>query len=162
MTVKTMNDLFLHQLQDMYSAEKLILQTLPTMSKTAESGELKEALDKHLGETKNHVQRLEKVFKAIGQKPKGVKCQAIEGIIGEAKEQLSDIDDEAVCDAAVIASAQAVEHYEITRYGTLLAWAKELGHTDAIELLKETLDEEKHADQVLTKVAEQKVNKAAA
>lgn len=162
MTMKTMNDLFLHQLQDMYTAEKMILQTLPTMSKSVESGDLKEALDTHLGETKNHVQRLEKVFKAIGEKPKGVKCQAIEGIFGEAKEQMGEIKSEAVCDAAIIASAQAVEHYEITRYGTLLAWAKELGHTDAAKLLKETLEEEKHADKVLTKVAEQKVNRAAA
>ena len=162
MTLKTMDDLFLHQLQDMYSAEKRILQALPTMSKGVETKELKTALDKHYDETKQHVQRLENVFKIIGQKPKGVPCKAIEGIIGEAEEQMGAIKDEAVCDAAIIASAQAVEHYEITRYGTLLAWAKVLGHTDAVDLLKQTLGEEKHADQMLTKVAEQKVNKAAA
>ena len=162
MTLKSMDDLFLHQLQDMYSAEKRILQSLPTMAKKVDAKELKNALDEHYDETKEHVNRLEKVFKLLGEKPKGVRCKAIEGIIGEAEEQMDEIKDDAVFDAAIIASAQAVEHYEITRYGTLLAWAKELGHTDAVDLLKATLGEEKHADQVLTKVAEQKVNKAAA
>lgn len=162
MTLKTMDDLFLHQLQDMYTAEKRILQSLPAMSKNVETNELKKALDRHHAETKQHVARLEKVFEMVGEKPKGVACKAIEGIIGEAEEQMDEIENEAVCDAAVIASAQAVEHYEITRYGTLMAWAKELGHTDAVDLLKETLKEEKKADELLTKVAEQMVNKKAA
>ncbi len=162
MKVKTMNDLFVHGLQDMYFAEKRILRSLPKMAEAVETSELKQAIEKHHDETKQHVERLEKIFKAIGEKPKGVECKAIEGIISEAEDQLEDISNDAVGEAAIVASAQAVEHYEISRYGTLLAWAQELGHTDAVHILKSTLDEEKKTDKLLTQLAEQKINKAAA
>lgn len=162
MPMKSMDDLFLHGLQDIYTAEKRILQSLPTMAKSVGTSELKKALEHHKNETQQHVQRLEEVFKMIGQKPKGVECKAIEGIIGEAQEELKEIEGKAVCDAAIIASAQAVEHYEISRYGTLTAWAKELGHNDAANLLHQTLEEEKRTDEKLTKMAKEKVNKAAA
>lgn len=160
--VKTMNDLFVHGLQDMYFAEKQILRSLPKMAKAVGTRELKQAIDKHHDETKQHVERLENIFKSIGEKPKAVACKAIEGIISEAEDQLQDISNDAVGEAAVIASAQAVEHYEISRYGTLLAWAQELGHTEAVDILKSTLDEEKKTDKLLTQLAEQKINKAAA
>ena len=162
MPIKTMDDLFLHSLQDIYMAEKKILQSLPTMAKSVGTGELKKALEQHKTQTQEHVHRLEEVFKMIGQKPKGVECKAIEGIIGEAQEEMKDIEDKSVCDAAILASAQAVEHYEITRYGTLTTWAKELGHEDAANLLHQTLEEEKRTDEMLTKMAKQRVNKAAA
>ncbi len=162
MPMRSMDDLFLHGLQDIYTAEKKILQSLPTMAKSVTTGELRQALEQHHDETQQHVRRLEEVFKMIGEKPKGVECKAIEGIIGEAKEEMQKIEDDAVCEAAIIASAQAVEHYEITRYGTLTAWAKQLGHTDAADLLHETLEEEKNTDELLTKMAKDKINKAAA
>jgi len=157
-----MNDLFLHGLQDIYTAEKRILQNLPKMAKKVQTNELKQAFERHQNETQTQVQRLEEVFKLIGQKPKGVECKAIDGIIGEAQEMMQEIEDEDVRDAAILADAQAVEHYEITRYGTLAAWAKELGHNDAAKLLHQTLEEEKHTDELLTKMAKQRVNKSAA
>lgn len=162
MQIRSMDDLFLHGLQDIYTAEKKILQSLPAMAKHAETSELKQALERHKSQTQEHVHRLEEVFKMIGQKPKGVACKAIEGIIEEAKQEMDEIEDEAVCDAAILASAQAVEHYEITRYGTLTTWAKELGHEDAANLLHQTLDEEKRTDEMLTQMAKQRINKAAA
>jgi ferritin-like metal-binding protein YciE len=162
MQLRTMNDLFLHGLQDIYMAEKKILQALPKMAKNAEGSELKQAFQKHQKETEGHVKRLENVFEIIGQKAKGVKCKAIEGIIEEAKEQMEEIEDAEVCDAAILASAQAVEHYEITRYGTLCAWAEELGHDDAVDLLQQTLEEEKKTDHLLSEIAMSKVNKKAA
>jgi ferritin-like metal-binding protein YciE len=160
--LSSMEDLFLHQLQDTYMAEKKILQALPTMAKSVETQELRHALEKHHKETQGHVKRLEKVFQLIGQKPKGVECKGIDGIIGEAEEQIGEIKDKAVCEAAIVASAQALEHYEITRYGTLASWAKELGHEDAAKLLHETLVEEKKSDELLTKMAKEKVNRQAA
>ncbi|MCL4764894.1 MAG: ferritin-like domain-containing protein [Hyphomicrobiaceae bacterium] len=160
--MKSMDDLFLHGLQDIYTAEKRILQSLPTMAQSVGTNELKQALEQHRDETQQHVRRLEEVFKMIGEKPKGVECKAIDGIIGEAQQEMKEIEDDAVCEAAIIASAQAVEHYEITRYGTLTAWAKQLGHTDAANLLHETLEEEKHTDELLTKLAKEKINRAAA
>ena len=162
MQIKSMDDLFLHSLQDIYTAEKRILQSLPSMAKSVGTDELKQALENHKSETQEHVKRLEEVFKMIGQKPKGVACKGIEGIIEEAKEEMDNIEDESVCDAAILASAQAVEHYEITRYGTLTAWAKQLGRDDAANLLHQTLEEEKRTDDKLTKMAKQRVNKAAA
>lgn len=162
MPMKSMDDLFLHGLQDIYTAEKRILQSLPTMAQSVGTNELKQALEQHRDETQQHVRRLEEVFKMIGEKPKGVECKAIDGIIGEAQQEMKEIEDDAVCEAAIIASAQAVEHYEITRYGTLTAWAKQLGHTDAANLLHETLEEEKHTDELLTKLAKEKINRAAA
>ena len=160
--IKTMDDLFVHQLQDVYYAEKQILKALPTMIDKGSSAELKAGFKQHLAETEVQVQRLERVFKMHGAEPKGVNCPAIDGIIKEANEVAGEIDDKEVLDAALIASAQAVEHYEITRYGTLVAWARQLGRDDCAAVLQETLDEEYATDQKLTKLAESRINMRAA
>jgi ferritin-like metal-binding protein YciE len=160
--IKTMDDLFLHTLQDIYYAENKILKSLPTMIETAHDAQLKQGLQSHLKETEGHVQRLEQVFEMMGQKPSSTSCPAIDGIIEEAEDVTGEVEDTDVLDAAVIAAAQAVEHYEITRYGSLIAWAKRLGRGDAARVLEQTLKEEKAADQKLTKVAESKVNLKAA
>ncbi|MGC1899264.1 MAG: ferritin-like domain-containing protein, partial [Pseudolabrys sp.] len=128
--IKTLDDLFVHQLRDIYYAEKQIVQALPDMIEKAKDPGLKQGFEAHLGETKNHVKRLEQVFKMHGVEAKGVECPAIDGIIEEADEIAGEVDDKKVLDAALIAAAQAVEHYEITRYGTLIAWAKQLGRPD--------------------------------
>ena len=146
MTVKTMDDLFVATLKDIYYAEKQILKALPGMVKKAKGPELKEALETHRQETEGQVERLDKVFKMLDVPARGKKCEAIEGIIGEAKEHMDEIEDGPVLDAGMIGSAQAVEHYEICRYGTLIEWARDLGHDNAIELLQQNLDEEKNAD----------------
>ena len=159
---KTLNDLFLHTLKDIFYAEKQILKALPKMEKKAGSDELKKAFSQHREETEGQLERLEKVFEAINKPARGTKCDAIIGIIDEAEEIMGEVDDPETLDAAMVASAQAVEHYEITRYGTLITWAKQLGHTDAVKHLEETLKEEKNTDALLTKMAEQKVNKKAA
>ena len=160
--IKTLDDLFVHMLEDMYYAEKQIVKNLPTMIKKASNKELKSALEQHLTETENQVTRLEQVFKMHGQPAKGITCEAMNGILDEAKEILSDCDDPEVCDAAMVADAQAVEHYEITRYGSLIAYAKELGRSDCASVLSETLEEEKAADKKLTRIAESRVNRQAA
>jgi ferritin-like metal-binding protein YciE len=160
--IETMDDLFLHTLQDVYYAENKIVKSLPEMIETASDVQLKQGLEAHLGETKGHVKRLEQVFKMLGQKPKSVNCPAIDGIIEEAEEVTGEVDDKGVLDAAIIAAGQAVEHYEITRYGSLIAWAKQLGRNDAARLLEQTLGEEKAADKKLTSIAESKVNLKAA
>jgi ferritin-like metal-binding protein YciE len=162
MAVKTMEDLFLETLKDIYYAEKQILKALPGMVKKAGSEKLKDALETHRHETEGQISRLDEVFKLFDATPRGKKCEAIEGIIAEAKEHMAEIEDAKVLDAGMIGSAQAVEHYEITRYGTLIAWAKQLGREDAIELLEETLEQEKRADQLLTQIAESAVNERAA
>jgi len=162
MTVKTMEDLFIETLKDIYYAEKHILKALPGMVKNASSKELKKALETHRQETKGQVDRLDQVFELFELSPRGKKCEAIEGIIAEAKEHMEEIEDPEVLDAGMIGSAQAVEHYEITRYGTLIAWAKQLGRADAIELLQANLKQEKHADALLTEIAEAAVNQKAA
>jgi ferritin-like metal-binding protein YciE len=162
MTVKTMEDLFIETLKDIYYAEKHILKALPGMVKKANSKELKKALETHRQETKGQVDRLDQVFQLFELSPRGKKCEAIEGIIAEAKEHMEEIEDPEVLDAGMIGSAQAVEHYEITRYGTLIAWAKQLGREDAIELLEANLKQEKHADELLTEIAEAVVNQKAA
>jgi len=162
MPVKTMEDLFVETLKDIYYAEKQILKALPGMVKKAGAKELKSALENHRKETEGQVDRLEKVFKILDVAARGKKCEAIEGIIAEAKEHMDDIEDPEVLDAGMIGSAQAVEHYEITRYGTLIAWAKQLGKDEAIELLQANLDEEKHADELLSEIAEATVNQRAA
>jgi ferritin-like metal-binding protein YciE len=162
MTVKTMEDLFVETLKDIYYAEKHILKALPGMVKKAGAPELKKALETHRQETEGQVDRLEQVFKLFDVAPRGKKCEAIDGIIAEAKEHMSAIEDPEVADAGMIGSAQAVEHYEITRYGTLIAWARQLGKEDAVALLDATLAEEKHADQLLTEIAEAAVNEKAA
>ncbi|NVN12371.1 MULTISPECIES: ferritin-like domain-containing protein [Nguyenibacter] len=160
--VHSMNDLFTHQLKDIFYAEKRILGALPKMIDKASSPELKEGLRSHLEETKGHVVRLEQVFQMRGVTPATVKCPAIDGIIEEAEDVSGDVDNAQVMDAAIAASAQAVEHYEITRYGTLIAWAKELGHPECADILGMTLSEEYAADDKLTKLAEERLNKQAA
>jgi ferritin-like metal-binding protein YciE len=160
--IKTMDDLFLHVLQDIYYAENQIVKSLPEMIAKASSAQLKQGLQSHLGETKTHIQRLEQAFQMIGQKAQGADCPAIDGIIDEAQAVSGEVDDKRVLDAGIIASAQAVEHYEITRYGTLIAWAQQLGKNDVAALLKQTLAEEKTTDQKLTTLAEGAVNLRAA
>ena len=162
MTVKTMEDLFVDTLKDIYYAEKHILKALPGMVKKAGDKKLKEALETHRTETEGQVERLEQVFKLMDVPARGKKCDAIEGILKEAKEHMDDIEDAKVLDAGMIGSAQAVEHYEITRYGTLIAWAKQLGRDDAVPLLEVNLKEEKHADELLSEIAETAVNQQAA
>ena len=160
--IKTMDDLFVHTLRDIYYAEQQIEKALPKMiSKAADEG-LRSGFEKHLTETRNQIQRLEQVFQLHGAQAKGVRCPAIDGIIEEANEIASDIADQDVLDAALIAAGQAVEHYEITRYGTLVAWAKELGREDCAELLRQNLEEEKATDAKLTELALQRVNRMAA
>ena len=160
--IKNMDDLFVHTLRDIYYAEKQIVQTLPDMIEKANDPQLKQGFRAHLTETKTHVARLERVFQMHGKEPSGVDCPAIDGIIEEADEVVGEIEDKTVLDAALIAAAQAVEHYEITRYGSLIAWAKHLGRNDCAALLQQNLDEEKAADKKLTALAESKVNRAAA
>ena len=159
---KGLEDLFLATLKDVYYAEKQILRALPKMAKAAESGELRQAFEKHRAETEGHVERLEEVFEAIGKKAQGKTCEAIQGIIEEGKEIMEDFAESEALDAGLIAAAQAVEHYEISRYGTLRTWAQELGLRDAVGLLEQTLEEEKKTDQLLSQLAEARVNQKAA
>ena len=156
--IRTMDKLFIHVLRDIYYAEKQILKAFPDMIEKAQNRELTAAFKRHYDETTTHVQRLEQAFELIGEKPKGTSCPAIDGIIKEADEIAGNVDDRNVLDAALIAAAQAVEHYEITRYGTLIAWAQELGHDAVGNLLNKTLNEEKATDKKLTDLAEKKVN----
>jgi ferritin-like metal-binding protein YciE len=160
--IKTMNDLFVHTLRDIYYAEKQIVKALPDMVEKATDPQLKQGFQTHLRETENHVKRLDQVFQMIGQKAQGVDCPAIDGILKEANNVAGEVDNKSVLDAALIAAAQAVEHYEMTRYGTLIAWANELGRKDCVALLQQTLDEEKATDKKLTSMAESQVNRKAA
>ena len=160
--IKTMDDLFVHQLRDIYYAEKQILKALPEMIEKVTHPQLREGLENHLEETKGHVERIEEVFRMHGSEAKAVDCPAIDGILKEAREVSGDVADDDVLDAAIIAAAQAVEHYEIARYGTLIAWARELGRDDCADELEATLEEEKAADAALTEVAESRVNEDAA
>jgi ferritin-like metal-binding protein YciE len=159
---KGLEDLFLATLKDVYYAEKQILRALPKMAKAAESDELRQAFEKHRAETEGHVERLEEVFEAIGKKAQGKTCEAIQGIIEEGKEIMEDFAESEALDAGLIAAAQAVEHYEISRYGTLRTWAQELGLRDAVGLLEQTLEEEKKTDKLLSELAEARVNQKAA
>jgi ferritin-like metal-binding protein YciE len=160
--IKNMNDLFLHTLADIYYAEQQIVKALPEMVQKATEPQLKQGFQTHLRESETHVKRLEQIFQKLGVKAKGVDCPAIDGIIEEAEEVAGEVSDKSVLDAALIAAAQAVEHYEMTRYGTLIAWAKQLGRNDVVSLLQQTLDEEKATDQKLTSMAEAHVNRKAA
>ena len=160
--IKTMDDLFVHQLQDIYYAEKQLVKALPKMADKATDQQLKQAFLGHLEETRTHVQRLEQVFQMHGAKVKAVDCPAIDGIIEEADEVTGEVAGKSVLDAALINAAQAAEHYEITRYGSLIAWAKQLGRNDCASILQKTLDEEKTADTKLTTLAEGRVNLRAA
>jgi ferritin-like metal-binding protein YciE len=158
--IQTMDDLFVQTLRDIYYAEQKIVQALPTMIENSTNPRLKSGLEQHLAQTRQQIRRLEKVFEMLGSKPKAVDCPAIDGIIMEAKEIMGDVnlEDKRVLDAAMIAAAQAVEHYEIARYGSLIAWARQLGRDDCANILGETLQEEKAADKKLTEVAESEVN----
>ena len=160
--IKTMDDLFVHTLRDIYYAEQQIEKNLPKMIDKASDASLKALFEAHLKETRGHVQRVEKVFEMHGVKAKAVHCPAIDGILKEADEVAGEVDDRKVLDAALIAAAQAVEHYEITRYGTLVAWAKEIGRPDCAAELEKNLAEEKAADRKLGERAAGGVNLAAA
>jgi ferritin-like metal-binding protein YciE len=160
--IKTMDDLLLHGLQDIYYAEQQITKALPKMIEKATNRDLSTGLKNHLEETKKQIERLEKVFQKLDKQPSGAQCPAIDGLISEAEEIAGEIEDKAVLDAAIVASAQAVEHYEICRYGTLIAWAEELGHDEIVRFLTTNLNEEKAANTKLNTVALRKgVNRKA-
>jgi ferritin-like metal-binding protein YciE len=159
---KALAELFHDTLKDIYFAENKILKTLPKMAKAAKSGELRTAFNEHEKQTREHVKRLEQVFKVIGEKAKGKTCDAINGITDEGAEIMSEYKKSPALDAGLLAAAQAVEHYEISRYGTLKTWAQELGHSEAVKLLDQTLSEEKETDEKLTEIAEATVNAKAA
>lgn len=160
--MKDLNGLYEHFLKDIYYAEKQILNTLPKMAEKADSDDLRKAFEDHKSETEDQISNLEKVFEKCGIKAEGEKCEAIEGILKEGDHIMKDAEDGDTRDAGMIAAAQAVEHYEITRYGTLVAWAKRLGKDDCAELLQKNLDQEYAADEKLDKMAEGKLNKQAA
>jgi len=160
--IKTVGDLFLYSLQDIYYAEHQIEKSLPDMIAKASDAELKRGFRTHLKQTKGQVKRLEQAFKKLKARPQGTSCPAIDGIIEEANDIASEVDDKMVLNAALIAAAQAVEHYEITRYGTLIAWAKLLGHNDVARLLAANLKEEKATDKKLNGIAKRKINRKAA
>ena len=158
---KQLDELFHDTLKDIYYAEKKILSALPKMAKAAQNDDLRAAFEKHHTETDGQIERLEQVFELIEEKPQGKKCAAIEGILEEGQEIIKDYKGSPALDAGLLAAAQAVEHYEISRYGTLRTWAEELGLDDAAKLLQETLDQEEATDQALTKLAEAVVNQEA-
>ncbi|MGD9867701.1 MAG: ferritin-like domain-containing protein [Hyphomicrobiales bacterium] len=160
--MKDLEALFKHFLRDMYYAENKILKTLPGMAKKADSPELRQAIEHHQKETGQQIANLEKVFAMLDLKPSGVTCEAINGILEESKEIMKEAGDPDTCDAGMIAAAQAVEHYEITRYGTMVSWAGTLGLKDAARLLQQNLDQEYAADNKLTKIAEGSLNRQAA
>jgi len=159
--IKTIEDLFMHSLHDIYYAEHQIQKALPDMVKKASDPQLKKGFSTHLKQTKGQIKRLDRAFKQLKEKPKGTKCTAIDGIIDEANEIVGEVDDKMVLNAALIAAAQAVEHYEITRYGTLSAWAKLLGHRGVAKLFDANLKEEKATDKKLNILAKRKINKKA-
>ena len=156
--IKSLNDLFMHGLQDLYYAENQIMKSLPAMIEKATNEQLRAGFEKHLAETEGQVHRLRRVFELLDTEPKGDKCPAIEGILKEGRDLMSEIGDEDVMNVGLVAAAQAVEHYEITRYGALIAWATELGRTDVVPMFKANLAEEKATDQKLTQMAERRVN----
>lgn len=156
--IKTMNDLFMHGLEDLYYAENQIAKSLPDMIEKATNPQLRAGFEKHLSETEKQIARLEQVFKLLDADAKGEKCPAIDGILKEGKELMGEIGDEDVMNVGLVAAAQAVEHYEITRYGALIAWASELGRGDCVPLLKASLAEERATDQKLTALAGQRIN----
>ncbi|WP_108662346.1 ferritin-like domain-containing protein [Acuticoccus kandeliae] len=159
--MKSLDDLFMHFLRDILYAEKQALKAMKGMQRKASSDELKSLIEAHRQETEGQIDTLEKVFEMFDKAARGVRCEAIDGIIEEAKELMEEAEDDATRDAAIIAAAQAVEHYEITRYGTLVTWAKSLGHTDAAALLSQTLEQEMSADQKLSTLATSGVNEKA-
>jgi ferritin-like metal-binding protein YciE len=161
--IQTMDDLLLHGLKDIYYAENRIVKSLPGMIDKSTNRDLTKGLRDHLEETKNQIARLDQVFQKLGQKPQGVKCPAIDGLINEADDLVGEVADKGVLDAAIVGSAQSIEHYEIARYGTLIAWAESVGRDDIVRLLNTNLNEEKAADRKLSTVALRKgVNRKAA
>jgi len=159
---KVLDDLFHDTLKDIYYAERQILKALPKMARGAQSGQLREAFEKHRDQTETHVERLQQVFEIIGKTPRGKTCPAIDGIIEEGEEVMASFKGSPALDAGLIAAAQAVEHYEIARYGTLRQWAQDLGLRDAAKLLDQTLSEEARTDELLTEIAEGGANREAA
>ena len=157
----TLHNAFLDELRDTYDAERQLMKALPKLAKTASSEELRDAFEAHLEETRGHVDRLEQVFQGLGEKVRGKHCEGIAGIIEEGKSIMEEDFDEATMDACLIAAGQRAEHYEMAAYGTLIAWARAMGHADAAELLEETLEEEKAADEKLTAIAEGGINQQA-
>jgi len=162
MAMDNLKDLFVHFVRDMYYAEKQVLKTLPKMARKADSDALRKAFEDHREETEEQIENLEKVFDILGLKARGVTCEAIQGILDEGKEIMEEAGDKDTCDAGMIAAAQAVEHYEMTRYGTMVAWAKRLGMDEAADLLQKNLDQEYAADAKLSELAEGGINKQAA
>jgi ferritin-like metal-binding protein YciE len=161
--IKTMDDLVLHELQDIYYAEHQITKALPKLIEKATNRDLTQGLRIHLEETKNQIGRLDQVFKKLGKEPRGTDCPAIDGLIKEADHLVGEVEDKQVLDAAIVGSAQAVEHYEIARYGTIIAWAEETGHDEIVRLLTTNLNEEKAANTKLSTIAMRKgVNRKAA
>ena len=160
--MKNLEELFLHMLKDVYHAEKQVLRALPKMAKSTESEELRQAFELHREETVGQIERLEQVFEMLGKRARGVPCEAMQSLIEEGKEVMEEAEDPDVMDAGVLAAAQAIEHYEIARYGTLKAWAKQLGMKDAVRLLDETLAEEKKTDKLLSELAVANLNRQAA
>ena len=161
MTAKTMNDLLITFMQDVYYAERQILKALPKMAKASENEELKDALTHHRGETEGQIERLQKAFEALGKRARGRTCEAINGLIEEGDEIVEAFEAGTVRDAGILACAQAVEHYEMARYGTIVAWAKVVGADDVARLMQETLDEEKKADTTLNQLAQRRINQQA-
>jgi ferritin-like metal-binding protein YciE len=159
--VKSLEDLFIDELKDMYNAENQLTRALPKMAKKANSDELRKAIETHLEETQNQIERLEKVFEELNQTAKGKTCQAMKGLIEEGTEIMEETSEDVVRDAGIISAAQKVEHYEIASYGTLVTFAKNLGYNKAAELLEQTLEEEKKTDQLLTDLAVSGINQEA-
>jgi ferritin-like metal-binding protein YciE len=160
-TTKTLDDLFYETLKDIYYAERKILKALPKMARAAQDEKLKAAFQQHKDETEGQVERLQQVFEIIGKRPRAKTCPAIDGIVEEGEEIMEEFKGSPALDAGLLAAAQAVEHYEISRYGTLRAWAQQMGLTEAVTLLDATLQEETKTDEALTKLAEKAVNSAA-
>lgn len=158
MSLETLQDLLVHELKDLYSAERQLIQALPKMAKAATSDELRTAFENHLAQTEEQVVRIETIMESFGESPKGQKCAGMEGLIEEGKNLLKEDADEDVMDAGIIAAAQKVEHYEIASYGTVVEYARVLGHTEALQLLEQTLEEEKTADELLSRIAEGGIN----
>jgi ferritin-like metal-binding protein YciE len=158
MKVNTLRDLYIEQLQDLYSAENQLVKALPKMEQAASDSQLKQAFTQHLAQTEQHVQRLDQIFETLGSKPSGQTCRAMEGLIKEGAEMIKMKGEPAVIDAGLIAAAQRVEHYEIAGYGCVRTYAKQLGEQQGAKLLQQTLDEEGKADQLLTQIAEQVIN----
>src|SRR4051812_10926387 len=158
----TLHDAFIEELRDTYDAEKQLIKALPRLAKAAASTDLRTAFETHLEETKGHVERLEQVFESLEEKPRGKHCEGIAGIIEEGKSMMEEEFDDATMDACLIAAGQRAEHYEMAAYGTLIAWAQSMGHTEATNLLQEILEEEKATDKKLTSLAEGGINQEAA